>query len=57
VANPEVLERALREVDSVSEFKSEDIDKKLPYLECCIMEGLRRYAPATVVGRVVKRDT
>lgn len=22
----------------------------------CIMEGLRRYAPATVVGRVVKND-
>lgn len=28
----------------------------LEYIECCVMEGLRRYAPATVVGRAVSKD-
>lgn len=26
-------------------------------MECCVNEGLRRNAPATVIGRVVKKDT
>lgn len=29
----------------------------LKYLDYCLSEGLRRYAPATVVGRSVKADT
>ena len=55
-ANPEVLECAIKEVDATGEVNGKDLGK-LSYLECCVMEGLRRYAPATVVGRVVKRDT
>ena len=56
IANPEVLKRAQQEVDSFDEITAENVDD-LKYIECCILEGLRRHAPATVVGRVVKRDT
>jgi len=55
-----IIEKAQQEVD-----KNTPVDRpinandlsNLPYLEQCILEGLRRYAPATVVGRLVGEDT
>jgi maleate isomerase len=54
-----IIEKAQQEVDkntSVDTVTATDLDN-LPYLEMCIMEGMRRYAPATVVGRLVAEDT
>jgi len=58
--NPAVLERAVQEVDDAfgadAEVDPSKIDS-LDYLDACIMEGLRRYAPATIVGRRVVKET
>lgn len=58
--NPAILERAAQEVDDTFPA-SADIDPskidRLDYLDACIMEGLRRYAPATIVGRRVVKET
>jgi hypothetical protein len=55
-----IIEKAQQEVDKNTPVEgtltAEDLGN-LPYLEQCIMEGLRRYAPATVVGRLVNEDT
>jgi len=57
IANPEVMEKALEEIDSVvTDGDWKDKVDDLVYLDCCIKEGLRRYAPATVVGRSVKEN-
>lgn len=56
IANPDVMAKAVNEIDDV--VGEGDLDAnhlpELEYLDCCIKEGLRRYAPATVVGRSVK---
>jgi cytochrome P450 len=55
-----IIEKAQQEVYKNTPVEgtltAEDLGN-LPYLEQCIMEGLRRYAPATVVGRLVNEDT
>jgi len=58
IANPKVMERAVQELDDViGEGDLQDSHlNDLKYLDCCIQEGLRRYAPATVVGRSTKND-
>mmetsp|Transcript_14161 Transcript_14161/g.29100 ORF Transcript_14161/g.29100 Transcript_14161/m.29100 type:complete len:368 (+) Transcript_14161:621-1724(+) len=57
---PAVMERAVQEVDKIfganAAIDPSQIDS-LNYLESCIMEGLRRYAPATIVGRRVIKET
>lgn len=58
IANPEVMKKAVKEVDDV--IGDGDCEVRhlpdLEYLDCCIKEGLRRYAPATIVGRSVKQN-
>lgn len=55
-----IIEKVQQEVDKNTPtdrpMVSSDLDN-LPYLEQCIMEGMRRYAPATIVGRLVAEDT
>ena len=57
--DPVVLETAVKEVDSAFTGGDVDPDKVdgLHYLDSCVNEGLRRYAPATIVGRRCIKDT
>lgn len=66
VRDPEVMRMAVAEVDdsfaaaganSLDAPLTEEVLEKLKYVECCVMEGLRRFAPATVVGRCTMVDT
>lgn len=56
--NPEIQKKVQQEVDEVfgTEGVTYDSVIKLKYLECCMLEGLRKYPPVPFLTRICTKD-
>ncbi|KAF5834729.1 cytochrome P450, partial [Dunaliella salina] len=57
--NPEVQEKAVAEVEAVLQGRRPEAadTRLLPYIEAVVLESLRLYSPAYMVGRCAQQDT